>query len=51
MYTPDLFKRLRLGLPTSKRYDTLQTRLFDLAIGNELPRSPSSLCLAMQIVI
>jgi hypothetical protein len=28
-----------------------QTRLLDLAIGNELPRSPSNLCLVMQIVI
>jgi len=53
MYSPGLFKTLRLGLPTSesKRYDTLQTRYLDLAIGNELPRSPSSWCLVVQIVI
>jgi hypothetical protein len=30
---------------------TLQARFLDLAIGNELPRSPSSWCLVMQIVI
>jgi hypothetical protein len=51
MYAPGLPKSLPLEPDLQVVRHTLQTRFFDLAIENELLRSPSSWCRDMQIVI
>jgi hypothetical protein len=51
MYAPGLPKSLRLKPDLQAVRHTLQTRFFDLAITNELLRSPSSWCRDMHIVI
>ena len=51
MYTRGLPKILPLESDLQAVRHTLQTHFFDLAIENELLRSPSSWCCDMQIII